>query len=158
MTRVFQPRHEAYEERVRRSFSRQAFMSTLGATLERVEPGAVLIRLPFRMNLTQQHGYLHAGAVAAILDSACGYAALSLAPPKTTVLAVEFKINLLRPAIGRELFAHATVVRSGRTLSVCQAECRADSMETDRIVALMQSTIMSLEERENLSEDVEVAQ
>jgi uncharacterized protein (TIGR00369 family) len=158
MSKVFQPRHEAFEERVRRSFARQAFMSTLGATLERVQPGTVLIRLPFQKNLTQQHGYLHAGAVAAILDSACGYAALSLAPAKTTVLAVEFKINLLRPAVGRELFAQATVLRSGRTLTVCQGECRADSLETDRIIAVMQSTIMSLEERDGLAEEVEVAQ
>ncbi|HET9887986.1 MAG TPA: PaaI family thioesterase, partial [bacterium] len=99
-----------------------------------------------------------AGAVAAILDSACGYAALSLAPAKTTVLAVEFKINLLRPAVGRELLAQAQVLRAGRTLTVCQAECRADGVETDRIVAIMQSTIMLLEEREDLAEDSEVAQ
>lgn len=158
MTPVFQPRHAAYQERVRGSFSRQAFMHTLGATLERVQPGSVLIRVPFDLRLTQQHGFLHAGVVAAVLDSACGYAALSLAPAKTTVLAVEFKINLLRPAVGRELFAQGTVVRSGRTLTVCQAECRADSMDTDRVIALMQSTIMLIEEREDLSEDVEVAQ
>ena len=157
MSETAQP-HPAYEERVRKSFSRQAFMSTIGAKLEWVRPGAVLIRLPFQNSLTQQHGYIHAGVLASILDSACGYAALSLAPLSTTVVSVEFKINLLLPAVGRELYAQAKVVRSGRTLSVCQAECRADFPENHRVIALMQATIMSLEERKDLSEDVEVAQ
>jgi uncharacterized protein (TIGR00369 family) len=150
MTRAMEPRDPAFEERVRRSFSRQAFMTTLGATLEQVQPGVVLIRLPFQQALSQQHGYLHAGVMASILDSACGYAALSLAAPKTAVLSVEFKINLLLPGIGREFFAKGAVVRAGRTLSVCQAECRADSPDTNRVIALMQATIMSLEEREDL--------
>src|SRR5215510_8281625 len=106
-----------FENRVRKSFARQAFMSTLGATLTRVEPGAVEIRLPIRPEVSQQHGFVHAGAVAAIGDSACGYAALSLMPADTGVLAVEYKINLMAPAVGEVLIARGRVLRAGRTLS-----------------------------------------
>src|SRR5215470_13524581 len=104
-----------HEERVRQSFSSQAFMSTLGAELTAVGHGSVEIRLPFSARLTQQHGYLHAGAIAAILDSACGYAALSLAAEGKDVLTVELKENLMAPAAGEVFIARAHVKRAGKT-------------------------------------------
>ena len=136
-----------FEQRIRGSFACQAFMTTLGATLGRVEPGAVDIQMVIRPELTQQHGFVHAGAVAAIGDSACGYAALSLMPADTGVLAVEYKINLMAPAVGEILIARGRVVRSGRTLSVCQAEMVAVAAGTERTVALLVSTVMTVRDR-----------
>jgi uncharacterized protein (TIGR00369 family) len=135
-----------FESRVRASFSRQRFMATLGAELARVEPGEVAIRLPFDEKLTQQHGSLHAGAVAAVVDSACGYAALSLMEPGAGVVSVEFKINLLAPARGR-LRAIGRVVRSGRTLTVAQTEVFG---EEGKPVALLTATMMAIEGRSGL--------
>jgi uncharacterized protein (TIGR00369 family) len=135
------------EERVRRSFSNQAFMSTLGAELTLVGQGVVEIRLPFSSKLTQQHGYLHAGAVTAILDSACGYAALSLAPDDKDVLTVEFKQNLLAPAAGEVLVAKAHVKRAGKTLTVCTADAFAITGSKEKLVATMLATIMNIPAR-----------
>jgi uncharacterized protein (TIGR00369 family) len=135
------------EKRVRDSFARQAFMATLGATLTRVESGTVEIRLPVRSDLTQQHGFVHAGAVAAIADSACGYAAYSLMPAGTGVLTVEYKINLMAPAAGEFLLARGRVLRAGRTLSVCQADVVAVSANVERAVALLTATIMTVRDR-----------
>lgn len=132
-----------FEERVRDSFQRQAFMSTLGATLRSVAPGAVVIELANDPRLTQQHGYTHAGVVASIADSACGYAAATLTPADHDVLSVEFKVNLLAPAVGDRLEARAQVIRSGRTLSVCRADVFALSGEDERHVAAMQATIIA---------------
>lgn len=142
-----QPRHPDYAAVVRESFARQNLMSTLGAELARVEVGAVEIRLPFRTDLTQQHGFLHAGAVTSVLDSACGYAALTCQDPGVGVLTVEFKTNLLAPARGPLLVARGRVVRSGRTIAVCQGEAVMidDGLETE--VATMMATIMTLRER-----------
>lgn len=133
-----------HEERVRRSFSSQAFMSTLGAELTVVGQGVVEIRLPFSAKLTQQHGYLHAGAVTAVMDSACGYAALSLAADDKDVLTVEFKQNLLAPAAGDVLVARAQVKRAGKTLTVCAADGFAISGAKEKMVATMLATIMSI--------------
>lgn len=113
------PRDPAYADRVRESFARQSVMQFIGAILTRVEPGIVEIELPFRTELTQQHGYFHAGIVSTIADSAAGYAAYSMMPAGATVLSVEYKINLIAPADGERLRAIGRVVRSGRTLSVC---------------------------------------
>jgi len=136
-----------FEKRVRESFERQAFMSTLGAALTQVGPGAVEIRLPIRPQLSQQHGFVHAGVVASIGDSACGYAAFSLMPVETGVLAVEYKINLMAPAVGEVLIARARVVRAGRNLSVCQAEIAAVAGGKERAVALLVSTVMTVRDR-----------
>lgn len=136
------------EERVRRSFSNQAFMSTLGAELTVVGQGVVEIRLPFSSKLTQQHGYLHAGAVTAVLDSACGYAALSLAPDDKDVLTVEFKQNLLAPAAGEALVARAHVKRAGKTLTVCTADAFTITDTKEKLVATMLATIMSIPARD----------
>jgi uncharacterized protein (TIGR00369 family) len=136
-----------YAERVRRSFAAQAFMATLGARLERVAPGEVVIALPFRADLTQQHGFLHAGVTAALADSACGYAALTLMEPGAAVLSVEFKINLLAPARGERFEASARVIRPGRTLMICSAEVRAVGGETAGPIAVMQGTMMAVRDR-----------
>ena len=132
------------EERVRQSFSRQAFMSTLGAQLTSVAQGAVEIRLPFSPNLTQQNGYMHAGAITAVLDSACGYAALTVAPEDKDVLSVEFKVNLLAPAVGEAFTARAQVKKAGRTLTVCTADAFAIRDGKEKMVATMVATIMAL--------------
>src|SRR3954463_2134764 len=125
------PRDPDFERRVRASFARQAAMHTLGVTLERVAPGEVDLALPFRDDLTQQHGFLHAGVVTAAVDSACGYAALSLMEPGAAVLSVEFKVNLLAPARGAHFRAVGRVVRAGRTLSVVTGELRALASAAD---------------------------
>ncbi|HVE78214.1 MAG TPA: PaaI family thioesterase [Gemmatimonadaceae bacterium] len=148
----FQPQDPAFESRVRASFARQTFMATLGARLAVVEPGKVILALPFRADLTQQHGFLHAGVTASLADSACGYAALSLMPAGAGVLSVEFKVNLLAPAAGDEFRALGVVVRAGRTLTVCSGEVRAVTGEEERVVALMQATMMALHDRGGLTD------
>ena len=137
----------AFEQRVRESFARQAFMTMLGARLTRVEAGLVEIRLTPRPEITQQHGFVHAAAVAAIADSACGYAAFTLMAEGTGVLTAEYKINLLAPARGDELIARGRVVKEGRTLSVCQAEVIAVADRAERAVALLVATVMTVRDR-----------
>ena len=132
------------ETRVRQSFSRQAFMSTLGAELTTVLHGGVEIRLPFSPSLTQQNGYLHAGATTAVLDSACGYAALTVAADDREVLTVELKVNLLAPAAGEVFAARAQVKKAGRTLTVCTADAFAISDGTEKLVATVLATIMAV--------------
>src|SRR4051812_26626558 len=112
----------AFESSVRASFARQAMMTTLGARIAHVAPGEVDLSAPFASAFGQQNGYGHAGAIAPLADSANGYAAYTLAPPASDILAVEFKINLLAPARGEQFVACGRVVRPGRTLTVCQAE------------------------------------
>ena len=133
------PRDPSFESRVRASFDRQQFMATLGATLTRVEPGEVDIAIAFDQRLTQQHGFLHAGAVTSVVDSACGYAALSLMEPGAAVLSVEFKINMLAPAEGTRFVATGRVIKPGRTLMICTGELVSDRGVT---VAAMQGTMM----------------
>jgi uncharacterized protein (TIGR00369 family) len=145
-------RDPAYEARIRASFARQRFMSTLGARLERIEPGEVEIALPFRDDLTQQHGFLHAGVVTSIVDSACGYAALSVMEPGAGVVSVEFKVNLLAPAVGTDFRAIGRVVKSGRTLIVCSGELHAIQDERDTLVALMQGTMMAVTGRAGMED------
>ena len=140
----FSPADPDFEQRVRASFERQSFMSTIGATLERVAPGEVDIRLPIHSGLTQQHGFVHAGAVASIADSACGYAAFSLMPSDSGVLAVEFKINLMSPAAGDYLIARGRVIRAGRTLNVCQADVVTISGGSEKTVAMLTATVMTV--------------
>jgi uncharacterized protein (TIGR00369 family) len=144
---TFAPADPGFESRVRASFEKQKLMATLGAHLERVAPGAIEIRLPIRDHISQQHGFVHAGAIASIADSACGYAAFSLMGADSGVLAVEFKINLMAPGAGDYLIARGRVLRAGRTLTICQADvfAVADSRETP--VALMTATIMNVKGR-----------
>ena len=145
----FEPRDPDFERRVRASFARQAAMHTLGAAIERVAPGEVELSLPFRDDLTQQHGFLHAGVVTVVVDSACGYAALTLMEPGAAVLSVEFKVQLLAPARGASFRALGRVVRAGRTLSVVTGELRADGGEA---VAMLTGTMMSVRDRPGLAD------
>jgi uncharacterized protein (TIGR00369 family) len=132
------------EKRVRASFDRQAFMGLLGARLASVAPGEVDIELPFRGDLVQQHGYLHAGVTTAILDSACGYAALSLMVPDAAVLSVEYKVNMLAPAKGVRFLAQGRVVKSGRTVTVVRGEVLAfDERDVGHPVLVMQGTMIT---------------
>ena len=144
------PRDPDFERRVRDSFVRQRFMATLGATLDVVRAGEVHIGFAHREELTQQHGYLHAGVLAAVTDSACGYAALSLMEPGTGVLSVEFKINMLAPAAGARFVAIGRVVRAGRTITVCTGEVRAEDGTSP--VAMMQATMMAVRGREGVAD------
>ena len=146
------PPDPAFESRVRESFGRQRFMATLGATLERVGPGEVQIRLPFRGDLTQQHGFLHAGVLTTIADSACGYAALTLMPAAAAVLTVEFKVNLLAPGEGDEMLARAHVLKAGRTLSVCSGDVFAIRGGEEKLVATMLATVMTVRDRPGLAD------
>ena len=143
----FKPKDENFEVRIRDSFSRQALMTLIGARLSRVEPGRVEIELPFRADLTQQHGYLHAGVTSAIADSAGGYAGYSLFPAGSSVLTVEFKINLLAPAAGERFLAVGEVLRPGRTLTVCSLEVFALRGGERAAIAVGQQTLICLEDR-----------
>ncbi len=149
MTRAvtFEPRDPAFASRVRESFDKQRVMHTLGARLSRVDPGEVEIELPFREELTQQHGFLHAGIVTTVLDSACGYAASSLMPAEAGVLSIEFKTNLLAPAAGERLVARARVVRAGRTVTVCEGDAVMVTNGEERHVATMLATMMTVRGR-----------
>jgi len=149
---VFQPQDPEFEERVRASFARQAFMTTLGARIVSVAPGDVVLELPFHQALTQQHGFLHAGVLAALADNACGFAALSLMQPGAAVMSVEFKINLVAPAAGSIFTAAGRVIRAGRTLTVCSAEVAATNGDQEKVVAVMQATMMSVQGRSGLSD------
>ena len=122
---AFEPRDPDFERKVRLSFARQQVMHLLGAALTRVEPGLVEIELPFRADLTQQHGYVHAGIVGTIADSAGGYAGYSLMPAGSSVLSVEYRIHLLAPADGERFVARGQVVRAGKTLTVCELKVEA---------------------------------
>lgn len=139
----FDVRDADFEARVRDSFGRQPMMRLLGAELGAVAPGQVTVVLPFRSDLTQQHGYVHAAAVTAIADNACGYAAMTLLAAGVEVLSVEFKINLLAPAAGDRLVAVGRVLRPGRTLTACAAEVRAERDGESTLVAAMQATMIA---------------
>ena len=138
-------RNPDYEAEVSSSFARQGLMTTLGARLTNVEPGSVEIEVPFREDLTQQHGLFHGGVTTSIADTACGYSALTLMPPGSEVLSVEFKINLFAPARGDKLVARGRVVRSGRTLTVCQGDVYAVTLESEVHVATMVATMMRVD-------------
>jgi uncharacterized protein (TIGR00369 family) len=138
------PPNPSYGEEIEQSFARQTIMTLIGARLSRVEPGVVEINLPYRADLAQQHGYLHAGIVTTIADSACGYAAYSLMPPGSEVLSVEFKVNLLRPAKAQMFVATAEVIKSGKTLTVVRADVVGLTGEHRELVATMVGTMMCL--------------
>ena len=141
-------KHEAldadYALRVRDSFARQGLMKHLGARLTVLAPGECEIRVPFSPGLTQQHAYFHAGVSGAIADNACGYAAYTLMPTDSSVLTVEYKMNLLAPADGEELIARARVLRSGKTLKICAADVYVLKGGRETHCATVLSTIMCL--------------
>ena len=147
---TFEPRNPDFDARVRESFARQAAMRTLGATLAVVKPGQVEITLPWAEPLTQQYGFLHAGMVATALDSACGYAGFSLMAADAAVLTIEFKINLLAPAQGQSFRMVGTVVKPGRTVTVCEGHAYAIDDGQEKLVATMGCTLMAVVGRDNI--------
>src|SRR5215217_6202806 len=134
----------SFAEEIAASFAKQTIMGLIGAELTRVEPGLIEITLPYRADLAQQHGYLHAGIITTIADSACGYAAYSLMPPNSEVLSVEFKVNLLRPAKGETFSAVADVVKAGKTLTVVRADVFGIEQDRRELVATMLGTMICL--------------
>jgi uncharacterized protein (TIGR00369 family) len=144
----FQSTNPSFEADIRESFSKQTAMSTIGAQLTKVGPGLVEISIPYSADLTQQNGYLHGGIITTIADSACGYAAYTLMPPNSEVLSVEFKVNLLRPARGKNFIATAKVIKPGRTLTVTRADVVSiDENDKRELIATMQATMICLRNR-----------
>lgn len=140
---VWVPKDSLYRQRVEDSFALQGVMQTLGARLEKLEPGAVDIGLAWDRSLTQQHGFLHAGVVSTALDSACGYAAFSLMPEDAAVLTIEFKINLLAPAKGERFRMEGRVLKPGRTITVCEGRAYALQDQKETLIATMYCTLMT---------------
>jgi uncharacterized protein (TIGR00369 family) len=146
------PKDPAFQSRIQASFAKQGLMSTLGASILHIAPGAVDIALWLSPSVSQQHGFVHAGAVAAIADTAAGYAALSLMPPGVGVLTTEFKINLVAPAAGERIVARGRVIKAGRTLTLAQTEVFSESAEKERLVALLTATLMTIEGRDGVAD------
>ena len=146
----FEPKDPGYAARVRASFDLQGAMTTLGATLARVEPGSIEISLPWAQELTQQHGFLHAGMVATALDSACGYAAFSLMAAGTGVLTIEYKVNLLAPAKGQHFRMVGEVIKPGRTISVAEGRAYAIDQGREKLIATVSCTLMSVVGRDDI--------
>jgi uncharacterized protein (TIGR00369 family) len=138
-----------FEARVRDSFSRQPFMGFIGAELAVIEPGFCEIHLPYRKELTQQHGYVHGGALATLADSAAGYAAFSLMPADASVLTVEYKLNIIRPGLGDRMAARATVIKGGRTITVVESNVYGVEDEKEVMCVTSIQTIMALHGRED---------
>jgi uncharacterized protein (TIGR00369 family) len=150
---TFQPKDPNFAERVRASFARQRMMQTLGVEIARIVPGEIELAMPYGAAFTQQHGFIHAGVIATVLDSACGYAAFSLMPADAAVLTVEFKTNLLAPAKGERFLFRAHVVKPGRTLTVSDGRAFAiDGGGEERLVASMNGTLMAVYDRPNISQ------
>jgi uncharacterized protein (TIGR00369 family) len=139
---MFTPAFAGYVERVRSSFARQGAMKLIGAQMLAVAPGYCEIAVNPRPEISQQHGYVHAGVIGAIVDAAGGYAGFSLFPEDSSVLTVEFKLNLLAPATGDRLVAEGHVVKAGRTLAITRGEVHAEANGQRTLVALMQQTLM----------------
>jgi uncharacterized protein (TIGR00369 family) len=142
MARTLDPN---WERRVRDSFAAQSFVRLIGAEIAALAPGEVTVALPARADLCQQRGFLHGGVTAAIADTAAGYAAYSLMPAGSSPLTVEFKINLMAPAVGDRFLANAKVIRSGRTLTIVEAEVTAEQAGAATPVARMLATLICLE-------------
>ena len=139
---AYQPIDSDFENCIRESFELQNIMSTMGAELSRIQPGEVHIIAPYDSRFTQQDGFLHAGTVTTLIDSACGYAAYSLMPADSRALSVEFKVNLLHPAQGESFRAEGRVIKPGKTLTVCEGKLFALGDEQEKLVAIMQATMI----------------
>lgn len=140
----FEPLDPEFVSRVRASFDAQPIMETLGAFVSHIEAGQAQIRLPFSTHLTQHNGFLHAGIVTTIVDNACGYAAYTLMPVGSGVLTVEFKVNFLSPAQGDYFIATGQVLKSGRTITVCEGKVVAYSGTSEKLIAAMQATMIQV--------------
>lgn len=146
MKTEFKPKSKNFKKKVEESFERQKFMSFINAKLVDVKPGYCEIQVPYHSNLTQQHDFFHAGIVGTIADNAAGYAAFSLMAENSSVLTVEYKINLVAPAKGEFLLGKAKVIKNGRTLTICQSEVFACEKKTQKLCAIAQVTIMDMTE------------
>tara|TARA_R110002050_G_scaffold82286_5_gene176290 strand:+ start:71920 stop:72378 length:459 start_codon:yes stop_codon:yes gene_type:complete len=151
MCRMNERPDENFRERVTASFARQNAMRTIGAELTSVEYGVVEIEMPFRADLTQQHGFLHAGILSAALDSACGYAALSVMPEEAAVLTIEFKINLLSPGRGDRFLFRGEVTKPGSTIIVSDGRAYAIADGPAKLIASMTGTMMVVRGREGIA-------
>ncbi len=150
MKAQFKPLDEEFEVKVRNSFNRQKIMKTVNASILVIRPGQVELEFPYQSSLTQQHGFIHAGIVSTVLDSACGYAAFSVMPKNAAVLTIEFKINLLSPAKGENFRAIGTVKKPGRNISVAEGDLFAYFSGVKKLVATMSGTIMAVYDREGV--------
>jgi uncharacterized protein (TIGR00369 family) len=146
----FQPADPRFAERVRASFARQTAMATLGCSLAEVEPGHVVIDLPWAAHLTQQHGFLHGGVIGAALDSACGYSASSLMAADVGVLSIEYKVSFVAPAKGQRFRVVGRVVKPGRTITFSEAHAYALDDGREKLVATMTSTLMAIAGRDDV--------
>jgi uncharacterized protein (TIGR00369 family) len=146
----FIPPDAAYADRVRASFALQGAMATLGASLVSIDPGRVVLELPWAAGLSQQHGFLHAGMVATALDSACGYAGFTLMPAGAGVLTIEFKINLLAPAKGQRFRMVGQVIKPGRTITVTEGRAYAIADGREKLIATLGATLMTITGRDDI--------
>ena len=142
---AFDPQNVDFESAVRESFDRLTLMKTIGATLQRVSPGEVEIALRFRTDLTQHHGFMAAAVLTAVIDVACGYAAMTLMPPGCSVLTIEYKANFLAPAQGERVVARGRVIRPGRTVSVCAGDVVTVDRGQEKLVATLLATMMRVD-------------
>jgi len=143
----FEPKNLDYRAVAAATFDRQRAMRTLRISIARLEPGEVELSMPYSPDWTQQNGFVHAGIITAGLDSACGIAAFTLMPPGSDILTVEFKTNLLAPAKGARFAFRASVVKPGRTLTVCEARAFAEADGVESLIATMTGTLMALTRR-----------
>jgi uncharacterized protein (TIGR00369 family) len=143
----FQPLDPDFENRIRENFARQGLITTLNGEITHISPGELHITAPFDECFTQQDGFLHAGIIATLMDSACGYAAYTLMPADSRVLAVEFKVNFLSPAVGELFRAEGRVVKSGKTISVCEGKFFVLQDEGEKLVAMMQATMICIRDK-----------
>jgi uncharacterized protein (TIGR00369 family) len=143
----FEPKNPDFRADATATFDAQPAMRTLGMSIVRLEPGEVDLAMAYSPDLTQQHGFMHAGIITAGLDNACGMAAFTLMPKGVAILTVEFKINLLAPAKGERFLFRATVIKPGRTLTVCEARAFAEQQGVENLVASMTGTLMAHEPR-----------
>lgn len=148
---AFQASDSDYQQKVAQSFARQQFMQYIGARISRIEPGFCEIQLPHKPELTQQHGYFHAGIISTMADNAAGYAAYTLMPAGSSVLSVEFKLNLLAPGDGDRLIGRGRVVKPGRTLTICRADVFNVKGEAESLCATALLTMMALRGRSEIN-------
>ncbi len=150
MTSQFKPRDPGYKEKIITSFNLQGVMKTVNASIVAVRPGEVELEFPYHSRLTQQHGFIHAGIVSTVLDTACGYAAFSLMPENAAVLTIEFKVNLLSPAKGERFRAVGKVKKAGKTITVTEGELFSYLEGGQKIAATMVATVMSVYDRKGI--------
>ena len=150
----FQPKSSNYRKRIEESFNRQKFMQLINAKLIDVQPGFCEIHIPFDKTLTQQHGFFHAGIVSTIADNAAGYASFSLMDVNSSILTVEFKLNLLAPSDGEILIGRSNVLKNGRTLTICRSEVFVIKNGKEKLCAAAQSTLIELKNKSDKNETI----